>query len=428
MITIIIYTFFLTFTGFLATFTSTSAIASEEVKDKRAKHRSVRLSTTTKMNYYLQDPTVMSSVGELETPVYLNNLRPLLEDADIKITRPVLTSQDGNFIFNPETPDFDAASVFAITRTTLNMYRTDLSVLSSLYPHNQRLSNTINYWKNGTYGKLLITPEAGIGKNAFYMRDDDKREMKFFTFTNTDATPIHACRSSEIVAHEAGHSILDILKPQYYGSQRLETVAYHESFGDMTALFWTLSHPYLCRLILKETKGDLHKSDHNFLTAVGEQFGQAIGLQNGIRNADENIHVDDAEKEPHSLGTVFTGAIYDTLVDAYEEASRKLTSTESKAKSLFNVAQHLRQMTLYSVVNLSTENPGFSDLSHSLRSVFKQRKKSNKQSALDTLHWSTYIKTHFNRRGIEITDDGSFYIEGPAHVKYGICSTNSKRT
>ena len=53
---------------------------------------------------------------------------------------------------------------------------------------------------------------------------------------------VYTCRSLDIVAHETGHAILDGLKPAWMSSTRSpQTGALHEAFGDLTAIFLSLS-------------------------------------------------------------------------------------------------------------------------------------------------------------------------------------------
>ena len=58
---------------------------------------------------------------------------------------------------------------------------------------------------------------------------------------------VYTCRSLDIVAHETGHAILDGLKPAWMSSTRSpQTGALHEAFGDLTAIFLSLSQVWRC--------------------------------------------------------------------------------------------------------------------------------------------------------------------------------------
>lgn len=80
---------------------------------------------------------------------------------------------------------------------------------------------------------LKIYPYAGEMKNAFYDRTNQCLKFYYFYDQNTQKT-VYTCQSADIVAHEAGHAILDALRPGYFESQDPQTGGLHEAFGDLT--------------------------------------------------------------------------------------------------------------------------------------------------------------------------------------------------
>ncbi len=361
---------------------------------------------TVKMRYYYEDPTVMTTPGELTTTVSASVLgRPKLEDKDIVITSSPKPDKNGQFIFKPQTADFDKASVFATVRIAMNMYRGDLEAIRSLYPSDSQIRKVVKYWDAASYGQLRVTAEAGNDANAYYNRMGTLRELKFFTFVGNNRKTIHTCRSSDIVAHEAGHAMLDIIHPEYFDANSLQTGGYHESFGDQTAIFWTLSHKFLCDKLIADTKGNLHQHKKNFLAALAEQFGQGLDLPNGLRNADEDIKLKDAEEEVHAISSVYTGVIYDVLASAFEEATLKISDPGVQAVKLYDVAKQFRQVNLESMVALVNPEPSYSDFAFALDTAFKRRAQSGNPSPLDSLSWSKYINSEFTRRGISVASN-----------------------
>jgi len=373
-----------------------------------------------KIGYYLQDPSVLKEIGILTTTVKRSKFGgPVLEDKDLCSIYSPSTDADGNFVYSKDqNKKFDYSSVFATVRLTMNMCRDDLTFLLSKDPKNKLLSNTITHWDSRSYGKLYLTAEAGMDANAFYNRNDQTRELKFFTFPDDNGTLIHSCRSSEIVAHEAGHSILDILHPEYFSTDSLETGAFHEAYGDLTAMFWTLYQPKLCSLLVSKTSGDLHQREGNFLAAVAEQFGSALGMPNGLRNDDDNVTLQQVEPEVHAVSSVFTGAMYDIFASAYAESIQNIPDQEGKANQLYYVGQHFRQMTLQSIISLENPAPNFSDLAFSLLSVSKEWSESSTASPLDKLNWSQYINDEFNKRSILVNNNAglSLTLKGDKRV------------
>ena len=73
--------------------------------------------------------------------------------------------------------------------------------------------------------------------------------------------------------------------------------------------------------------GDLHNK--SFLSAIGEQMGSGLGMRYGIRNADDNVTMRDVTDEIHDLSRVFTGAVYDIIVNMFE-ITRKVILPETQ--------------------------------------------------------------------------------------------------
>jgi hypothetical protein len=220
-------------------------------------------------------------------------------------TTPVAANTNRDFIFAPGTPEFDCAHAFAVVRETLTMY--------------QRLRGGAALpWAWNTGGNtdpITVFPRAGVTANAFYSRAE--KALKFFFFTPSGASqPVFTCRSLDIVAHECGHGVLDGLKPGWLGGGNPpQTGGLHESFGDLTAIFLACSQLDQVEAALALTKANLH--DKNFLAAMAEQFGAALGFPQGLRNADNDLKLSQVSNEVHAISQVFTGSIYDVLADIF---------------------------------------------------------------------------------------------------------------
>ncbi|MEU0256199.1 hypothetical protein ABZ299_27755 [Streptomyces sp. NPDC006184] len=91
-------------------------------------------------------------------------------------------------------------------------------------------------WHSTVGGALTANLAAGNDLNAFY----DRRGLWFFRRTVAGLT-VAACESPEVVEHEPGHAILDVLRPRLFNTATAETAALHEAFGDITATSKTFS-------------------------------------------------------------------------------------------------------------------------------------------------------------------------------------------
>ncbi len=68
--------------------------------------------------------------------------------------------------------------------------------------------------------------------------------------------------------------------------------------------------------MLPTITGDLHNK--SFLAHVGEEYGSGLGKDFGLRDMDEDLKISDVSAESHDLSRVFSGAIYDVLVNIFE--------------------------------------------------------------------------------------------------------------
>jgi len=187
----------------------------------------------------------------------------------------------------------------------------------------ERLNVPLNRWARTN--SLVVIPRAGSQFNAYY----DGSSLRFFYSTNRNGKMVFTCESSDVVSHELGHAILDIIRPDLWGTQSIEAVAFHESFGDMVSIIAALCHDEVIDYVLLETNNDLRKS--NIVSRVAEELGDAIYGVPALRNAVNDFKYVSPEKlpsnappdllarEPHSFSRVFTGAFYDALVLQYEK-------------------------------------------------------------------------------------------------------------
>ena len=198
---------------------------------------------------------------------------------------------------------------------------------------------------------LRVRLRAGRDLNAFY----DRKALQFFYDTDkVTGRTVYAAESLDVVAHEAGHAVLDTYQPGYWATPDPETAAFHESFADCSSLLVTLTDPAVRRAFLGETASRARGS--NLVSKLAEALGRAIHDNYGpgavsdptrLRDANNSFRYADPgalpagapdeslASEPHSFSRVFTGAFYDVLVwlipAHFEKARRSPTPPWSGA-------------------------------------------------------------------------------------------------
>ncbi|MBQ5947119.1 hypothetical protein [Massilia sp. ST3] len=332
-----------------------------------------------------QDPS-LSEIGT--RPAYLPGV-VLAGPRDARIApgepgiAPVEPNAFGDFVTQPDTPQFDAVHTFAVVRQTLTMYQRALLAAGLPMPLPWQ-------WNTSTDTSPLQVYPHGLPNvmNAFYSRA--QACLKFGDFVPTGATErVYTCRSFDIVAHETAHAVLDGLKPRWLlADAPPQTGGLHEAFGDLTAIFLALSQLDQCEAVVAQTKARLH--DKSFLADIAEQFGMALGSTTGLRNADNDLRLGEAGTQVHAISQVFTGAVYDVLADLF--AHERDPGREDDAAVLHRVAAYLRGLLLRALIAAPGDAASYADVvNEMLRLVVEDRRPPV---------YANFIRNQFSRRDV----------------------------
>src|SRR5215471_16379069 len=205
------------------------------------------------------------------------------------------------------------------------------------------LRRTSDFWapilpKDTTWqvGKTLpVDLDSGVDLNAFYTRGDggDAPGLHFF-HQSVSSRVYFSGESPDVACHEMGHAVLDALRPQLFDAQTIEAAAFHESFGDMSAMLSALQVPSFRQALLSDTGGTINRSSR--LSRLAEQLGAAIRVGHPdavdpacLRNAANSFFYKNPQdlppgapasqlsSEPHSFSRVFTGTFLDRLAGIF---------------------------------------------------------------------------------------------------------------
>jgi hypothetical protein len=160
--------------------------------------------------------------------------------------------------------------------------------------------------------------------------------------------------------------VLDALKPGWLLSGNPpQTGGLHESFGDLTAIFLTLSQLDQCEAVIAQTKANLHA--RNFLVDLAEQFGLALGRPNGLRNADNDLKLSQVGTEVHAISQVFTGGIFDVLADIF--ALERDPAKRDDAVVLHDTAQYVASLVLRAIKQAPASGATFASVVNKMLSI-----------------------------------------------------------
>lgn len=212
-------------------------------------------------------------------------------------------------------------------------------------------------WQPGA--SLAVILDQGEDLNAYY----DRRALNFFHGPLGNGV-VFSAESPDVLCHEMGHAILDSLRPQLWDAASHEVPAFHESFGDLSAMLSALQLPTLRRDVLRETHGNLYRSSR--LSRLAEQLGQAIRAvqpdaveRDCLRNAVNSFMYQDPlslpasapaaqlSSEPHSFSRVFTAAFLEGLAAMLTAVAGKSGADEA---ALLAVSAHLADILVAGIV------------------------------------------------------------------------------
>ena len=230
-----------------------------------------------------------------------------------RVGPPALPAADGHFDQIPvDDRTFLSAHTYASARRVLDIWEAFLG-------------RRINWWHASNYPSLELIPlvhwnnaQSGGGFIEMGMRRNDQGELHKF------------CLNFEVIAHEVGHAIAfsaaGVPDPDRLTAEYL---AFQESFADLIALISVGFFNSVIDKLLGMTHGNLYVL--NVLSRIGE-----ISRSQQIRIADnetrlrdlDGLHFDPAGgwidetgagRNAHDLAQPLTGAIFDILVDIFQD-------------------------------------------------------------------------------------------------------------
>jgi hypothetical protein len=243
-------------------------------------------------------------------------------------------------------PQFHQQMVYAVAMSTIHSFR---SALGREVTWTRRRRDG----RRGRGAPLRILPHAMQEANAYY---EPKRHALLFGFfaaprvdagANLPGQVIFTCLSHDIIAHETTHAVLHEVRRHFMEPTGPDTLAFHEAFADIVALFHHFSsrdaliehvrrtggvlfRPTLDPLVRRrgsESKDGsappatlAEETQRNVLLGLAQQFGEGVGLRAALRSA-LGTAPDPADlerrTEPHDRGAILVAAVFDAFFTVY---------------------------------------------------------------------------------------------------------------
>ena len=190
----------------------------------------------------------------------------------------------------------------------------------------ERDAGTLPSWQAGARIDLWQNAVAQLGEsqdlNAFY----DRQSLQFFEYDDGTKRTLSGA-STDVVAHEAGHGVLDAIRPDLWDAPYLESAAFHEAFGDCLSLLAALSDGKS-----RTALGAAGPGKRNFVETTAEDLSDSIRRLDPLHNAAEPRRALNRLRwqlpgtlpasggpgvlinESHSFARVFTGCVWDLFL------------------------------------------------------------------------------------------------------------------
>ena len=259
------------------------------------------------INEYLEVIDVDPASRQFYEPVDLNDPHLLAQDG--------LTPSEGN-------PQFHQQMVFAVAMKVIRLFERAMGRKVIWAPQWNARRN-----KYEPVQKLRVYPHALREANAYYSMA--KRALLFGYFRSTNASAgaswVFTALSHDIIAHETTHAVLDGLHRRYAEATSVDSLAFHEAFADIVALF---SHFALTEAVYAHIQGRGGELDQaSLLSGLASQFAAATTGRASLRQyvgrpPDPDLLVQTTEC--HERGGILVAAVFDAFMTIYRARTEDL--------------------------------------------------------------------------------------------------------
>ncbi|HYU96048.1 MAG TPA: hypothetical protein VE989_07780 [Sphingomicrobium sp.] len=255
---------------------------------------------------YLEVVDVDPASNRFYAPVDLQDLRIMAIDG--------LEPSEGN-------PQFHQQMVYAVAMRTIEIFEQALGRVVLWQPRRPGTGAKRRDWIY--VQRLRLYPHALRAQNAFYSPQRGAILFGYFPSEASDdamtpgGTMVFSCLSSDIIAHEMTHAILDGAARGYRENSNPDVLAFHEGFADIVALFEHFMYPDLVASEIARARGT---SAMDLLSGLAKQFGESTQRGGALRDYSKFPDTVTYRNsfEVHERGSILVKAVYDAFTAIVE--------------------------------------------------------------------------------------------------------------
>lgn len=255
-------------------------------------------------------------------------------------------------------PRFHQQMVYAVATEVIERFEAALGRRIHWRRADRRPGDQTRWLRGHDIWVLRLFPHAMVQANAFYSPEAKGILFGYFPAQETDqgenlpGQRVFTCLSHDIIAHEVTHAIIDGIRTYFTEATNPDVLAFHEGFADLAALFSHFSHGEALLDTIQKTGGRLYQfelkpdaapagggsaraddgansgvditaqmSSRNPLIDLAKQFGEASGMNRGLRNAlDMRPNANDIKtriNDSHFRGSILVSAVFDAYFSVY---------------------------------------------------------------------------------------------------------------
>ena len=190
--------------------------------------------------------------------------------------------------------------------------------------------------RNGVTRLKLRPFVRETGANAAYYPTEGEIRFGYFAAPgnrpagrHVPGGPVFTCLSHDIIVHEVAHALIDGMRSHFAQPTGSDVLGFHEGFADLVAILQHFTYQQVLESEIRKSRNRL--SNATLLPGIAQAFGLSIGKPGVLRSAAQK-DVYRADLEPHTMGLVLAGAVFDAFCVVYERKTERFLRLASNGE------------------------------------------------------------------------------------------------